>query len=77
MDYTILFGGAGAIVLGGLITVLLTYGFQKKLLNQQLEAQEKSHKELLLFLDKVSTVFDAQLRKIGEMLEKIKLEIHG
>ena len=77
MNYTILFSGAGAIILGGVITVCLTYWFQQKLLNQQLAFQEKSHKEFLLFLQNISDAFDAQLCKIGTILEKIREEIHG
>lgn len=77
MNYTILFSGAGAIILGGVITVCLTYWFQRKLLTQQLAFQEKSHKEFLLFLQNISDAFDAQLAKIGHILEKIREEIHG
>ena len=41
MTYEILFGGAGAIVLGSLLTVILTFRFQKKLLQQQLDFNKK------------------------------------
>jgi hypothetical protein len=39
------------VVLGAILTCFLTYWFQKKLLQQQLVSQEKSHKELLAFFD--------------------------
>ena len=35
------------VIVGSLLTCWLTYAFQKKLLRQQLEAQEKSHQEIL------------------------------
>jgi len=35
------------VIVGSAITVWLTYQFQKKLLLMQLEAQEKTHEELL------------------------------
>ena len=35
------------VIVGSAITVWLTYKFQKKLLLMQLEAQEKTHQELL------------------------------
>lgn len=41
MTNEIFFAGAGAIVLGSLLTVILTFRFQKKLLQQQLNFQEK------------------------------------
>jgi uncharacterized membrane protein len=41
MTYAIFFAGVGAVVIGSLLTVILTFGFQKKLLKQQLDFQEK------------------------------------
>lgn len=35
------------VIVGSVITVWLTYKVQKKLLRQQLDAQEKTHEELL------------------------------
>jgi Tfp pilus assembly protein PilN len=65
MNYEIFFGGAGAIVLGSLLTVLLTFRFQKKLLQQQLD-----------FLGKQAAA-DALLRQQihNEQIQKIK-ELH-
>jgi len=65
MTYEILFGGAGAIVLGSLLTVILTFRFQKKLLQQQLD-----------FLQKQAAA-DALLRQQihNEQIQKIK-ELH-
>ena len=41
MTYAIFFAGVGAVVIGSLLTVILTFGFQKKILKQQLDFQQK------------------------------------
>ena len=60
MDWNTIFVGIGAAVIatvvGSLLTVIMTYRFQKRLLDQQIIAQEKSHKELLVILDKMAEI---------------------
>ena len=49
-------GALGAVlgaVIGAGVSCFVTYGFQKELLKQQLEAQEKSHQELIRHLQQV------------------------
>jgi hypothetical protein len=62
MTYEIFWSGAGAVVLGALIAAWLTYRFQAKLLHQQLEFQERLHKELLAF-QKEQAELDAATRE--------------
>ena len=45
-----LLSGFIGVIVGCALTCWLTYHFQKKLLQQQAEAQEKSHQELLRIL---------------------------
>jgi len=56
MSYEAFFAGVGGIVLGALLgswlTAKFTFDFQKRLLDQQLAAEEKAHRELLVWLEK-------------------------
>ena len=49
------------VIFGSGITVWLTYAFQKKLLLRQLEAQEKTHQELL---KAIKTIGEAAMLQI-------------
>jgi hypothetical protein len=49
--YQLLFAGAGATALGTLVGSWLSFRFQKKLLQQQLDFLERIHAEQLAFQD--------------------------
>jgi len=56
------------VVIGSLLTGLVTYGFQKKLLRQQLEAQEKSHQEMIRTIGIASNEVLKQCEKIASII---------
>ena len=51
--------------LGFIIGSMLTFYFQKRLLAQQLDAQERSHEEMLRFYESALDRLDESLVKIG------------
>ncbi len=74
------FVGVGGVVLGALIGAWvgarLTYGFQKKLLKQQMDAEEKSHKLMMSILETGVNSFNVQFNQIKGYFSEIvsKLE---
>lgn len=76
MSYEVFFSGVGGIILGSLlgswITAHLTYGFQKKLLMQQLEAQRKSDEEKLKYYTQVASIFETMLQSFNVQMNQLK-----
>ncbi len=66
MSHEIFWSGAGAVVLGALLTVWLTYRFQKQLLDQQLAFQKKLHEESLGFQKEQAELDAATRQRIQE-----------
>ena len=62
MTYEVFFAGVGGTLLGALLTCWLTYGFKKRLLEQQLEFQKQLLEQQLAF-QKQQAEADAVLRK--------------
>ncbi len=76
MSYEVFFSGVGGIILGSLlgswIIAHLTYGFQKKLLRQQLEAQRKSDEEKLKYYAQVASIFETMLQSFNVQMNQFK-----
>jgi hypothetical protein len=79
MTYEALFAavaGAVGIVLGALLgswlTAHLTYNFQKKLLDMQLEAQRKSHEEFIVQCKTVVSALDGLIKSFNDQMNQIK-----
>ncbi len=76
MSYEAFFAGVGGIVLGALLgswlTARLTYNFQKKLLELQLEAQKKSHEEFIVQCKTVVSALDGLIRSFNDQMNQIK-----
>jgi len=76
MSYESFFVGVGGIVLGALLgsylTARLTYNFQKKLLDMQLEAQKKSHEEFIIQCKTVVSALDGLIMSVNVQMNQIK-----
>jgi Na+/glutamate symporter len=66
-----LLSGLVGVVVGAILTSWLTYRFQKRLLKQQLEANEKTHQELLIFLNTALKDANVQLNQLKDSLGTI------
>jgi len=66
------FAGMGGIILGtilgSLLTAKLTYDFNKRLLDAQLEANRKSHDEIMNFLRDAHKGFAEQFKNISSSI---------
>ena len=71
-----LLSGLIGVVVGAILTSWLTYRFQKRLLAQQLEANEKTHQELLKFLNSALADANIQLNQLKGTLGAIASAAH-
>ena len=56
------------VAVGAVLTAIFTFYFQKKLLNQQLQSNKESHKELLEAVDKFS---DGAIKRLERMANSV------
>jgi hypothetical protein len=68
MTYAIFFAGVGAIVIGSLLTVILTFGFQKKLLKQQLDFQQKQYDADTILRQQIHNEQITAIKELHKML---------
>jgi hypothetical protein len=76
MSYEAFFAGVGGVVVGAVLgswlTALLTYNFQKKLLDMQLDAQRKSHEEFIEQCKIAVAALDGLILSFNKQMNEIK-----